>query len=196
MIQEYLAHVKDRKTLGVPPLSLTSQQAEGLVELLQAPPEGHEDLLVDLLEDRIAPGVDPAAKVKAEFLNAIAKGETASPLVSAERAVELLGTMLGGYNVPYLINLLDHPVLGPAAAEALAACLFVFDAVEQVHVAVETLRGQPVRGTLVRFEQSAAGHELYLEDEDKQVHLIPYHAIVRISVERDKVAGAEDTPNL
>jgi len=67
---------------------------------------------------------------------------------------------------------------------------------EQVHVAVETLRGQPVRGTLVRFEQSAAGHELYLEDEDKQVHLIPYHAIVRISVDRDRVADAEDTPNL
>ncbi len=132
MIQEYLVHVEDRKTLGVPALPLTSQQAEGLVELLQAPPEGHEALLVDLLENRIAPGVDPAAKVKAEFLNAIAKGEAASSLVSAERAVELLGTMLGGYNVPYLIKFLDHPALGVAAAEALAATLFVFDAVEQV----------------------------------------------------------------
>ncbi len=132
MIQEYLAHVEDRKSLGVPPLSLTSQQAEGLVELLRAPPEGHEALLVDLLENRIAPGVDPAAKVKAEFLNALATGNAASPLISRARAVELLGTMLGGYNVPFLINLLDNPVLGAAAAEALAACLFVFDAVEQV----------------------------------------------------------------
>lgn len=67
---------------------------------------------------------------------------------------------------------------------------------EQVHVEVETLRGQPIHGTLVRFEHSAAGHELYLEDQDKQIHLIPYHAIVRISVERNRVAGAEDTPNL
>ena len=132
MIQEYLAHVKERKALGVPPLPLTSQQAEGLVELLQAPPEGHEALLVDLLEDRIAPGVDPAAKVKAAFLNALAIGDAASPLISRERAVGLLGTMLGGYNVPYLIALLDHSALGAAAAEALAACLFVFDAVEQV----------------------------------------------------------------
>ncbi|MEN8162992.1 MAG: bifunctional aconitate hydratase 2/2-methylisocitrate dehydratase [Acidobacteriota bacterium] len=132
MIQEYLAHVEDRKTLGVPPLPLTSQQAESLVELLQVPPEGQESLLVELLENRIAPGVDPAAKVKAGFLNAVAQGEKVSPLVNPERAIELLGTMLGGYNVPYLIDLLDHPALGAAAAEALAATLFVFDAVEQV----------------------------------------------------------------
>ncbi len=132
MNQEYLAHVEDRKSLGIPPLPLTSQQAEGLVELLQAPPEGHEALLVDLLENRIAPGVDPAAKVKAEFLNALATGNAASPLISRARAVELLGTMLGGYNVPFLIGLLDHLTLGATAAEALAACLLVFDAVEQV----------------------------------------------------------------
>ncbi len=132
MIQDYLAHVQERKTLGVPPLALTSQQAEGLVELLQSPPEGHEALLVDLLENRVSPGVDPAAKVKAAFLDAVAKGEVVSPLVSPERAVKLLGTMLGGYNVPFLIDLLDNPVLGAAAAEALAATLFVFDAVEQV----------------------------------------------------------------
>jgi uncharacterized protein (UPF0248 family) len=67
---------------------------------------------------------------------------------------------------------------------------------EQVQVVVETLRGEPVRGALIRFEQSSAGHELYLEDESKQIHLIPYHAIVRISVDRDRVAEAEDTPNL
>ena len=132
MIQDYLAHVDSRKALGVPPLPLTIQQAQGLVELLQAPPEGHEALLVDLLENRIAPGVDPAAKVKAGFLNAVALGDAASPLVGPERAVELLGTMLGGYNVPYLIALLDDPEFGAVAAEALASSLFVFDAVEQV----------------------------------------------------------------
>lgn len=132
MIQDYLAHVEDRKALAVPPLSLTSPQAESLVKLLQAPPKGHEALLVDLLENQISPGVDPAAKVKAAFLNAVATGEMTSPLVSKYRAIELLGTMLGGYNVPYLMRLLTDSELGARAAEALAASLFVFDAVEQV----------------------------------------------------------------
>ncbi len=132
MIQEYLAHVEERKNLGVPPLPLTSEQAEGLVKLLLDPPEEFKTLLVDLLENRIAPGVDPAAKVKAAFLNAVAVGNATSPLVTPTRAVELLGTMMGGYNVPFLMDLLDHPDLGTAAAEALAATLFVFDAVEQV----------------------------------------------------------------
>ncbi len=118
MIQDYLAHVEDRKALAVPPLSLTSQQAESLVKLLQAPPKRHEALLVDLLENQISPGVDPAAKVKAAFLNAVATGEMTSPLVSKYRAIELLGTMLGGYNVPYLMRLLTDSELGARAAEA------------------------------------------------------------------------------
>ena len=85
-----------------------------------------------MLENRIAPGVDPAAKVKAEFLGAVARGEKSSPLVTPKRAVELLGTMLGGYNVPILIELLDDEELGEAAAGALAGTLFVFDAVDQI----------------------------------------------------------------
>ncbi len=132
MINVYRAHVEERRALGVPPLPLTSLQAEALVDLLQNPPEGEADLLVDLLENRIAPGVDPAAKVKAEFLGAVARGEKSSPLVTPKRAVELLGTMLGGYNVPILIELLDDQELGEAAAGALAGTLFVFDAVDQV----------------------------------------------------------------
>ncbi len=107
MIQDYLEHVAEREALGVPPLPLTSLQAEDLVELLQEPPAGHEPLLVDLLENRVSPGVDPAAKVKADFLYAVATDEATSPLVTRERAVELLGTMLGGYNVPHLIQLLS-----------------------------------------------------------------------------------------
>ena len=132
MINVYRAHVEERRALGVPPLPLTSLQAEALVDLLQNPPEGEADLLVDLLENRIAPGVDPAAKVKAEFLGAVARGEKSSPLVTPKRAVELLGTMLGGYNVPILIELLDDEELGEAAAGALAGTLFVFDAVDQI----------------------------------------------------------------
>lgn len=135
MIQEYRIHVAEREALDVPPLPLTSEQAEALVELLKAPPAGSEALLIDLLENRIAPGVDPAARVKATFLGAVATGAVASPLVAPERAVVLLGTMLGGYNVPPLIELLDHPDLGGAAAEALAGNLFVFDAVDQVREA-------------------------------------------------------------
>ncbi len=132
MIQDYLKHAAEREALGVPPLPLTSSQAEGLVELLQSPPPEHGALLVDLLEERVSPGVDPAAKVKADFLYAAAIGQATSPLVSAERAVELLGTMLGGYNVPHLIRLLDHNTFADAAGRALARNLFVFDAIDEV----------------------------------------------------------------
>jgi len=132
MISEYLKHVEERKALGVPPLPLNEKQAEQLVELLQDPPEEYRELLLDMLTERIPPGVDPAARVKAEFLGSLARGEKSSPLVSAEEAVELLGTMLGGYNVPILIELLSDEKLGAAAAESLARCLFVFDAAEQV----------------------------------------------------------------
>ncbi|MCD4749279.1 MAG: bifunctional aconitate hydratase 2/2-methylisocitrate dehydratase [Thermoanaerobaculales bacterium] len=132
MIQEFLEHVENRKAEGVPPLALTAVQAEGLVELLQDPPQEHRELLVDLLENRIAPGVDPAAKVKASFLGGLARRDLSSPLVSPGRAVELLGTMLGGYNVPFLLALLDDETMGAAAAEALSKTLFAFDAVDQV----------------------------------------------------------------
>ena len=78
-----------------------------LVELLKNPPAGEEALLKHQIEDRVPPGVDEAAYVKAAFLASVAKGETASPVVSRERAVELLGTMLGGYSIGPLVDLLD-----------------------------------------------------------------------------------------
>ncbi len=132
MIEQYLQHVAERKALGVPPLPLTAEQTSAACALLEKPPAGHEKLLVELIEDRVPPGVDPAARVKAEFLGRLARGEASSPLITASRAVELLGTMLGGFNVPQLLGLLDHPTLALTAARALADTLFVFDGFDQV----------------------------------------------------------------
>ncbi|MFB6348859.1 bifunctional aconitate hydratase 2/2-methylisocitrate dehydratase [Moraxella sp. ZJ142] len=132
MLEQYRAHVEERAALGVPPQPLTDAQTADLVELLKNPPAGEEAYLVDLLENRVPAGVDQAAYVKAAFLSAVAKGEAASPLVSKERAVYLLGTMLGGYNVAPLIELLDDAELGGLAAEALKKTLLVFDAFHDV----------------------------------------------------------------
>ncbi|MDO4449803.1 MAG: bifunctional aconitate hydratase 2/2-methylisocitrate dehydratase [Moraxella sp.] len=132
MLVEYRKHVAEREALGVPPQPLSDAQTADLVALLKNPPAGEEAYLVDLLENRVPAGVDQAAYVKAAFLNAIAKGEATSPLVSRERAVYLLGTMLGGYNVAPLIELLDNAELGGLAAEALKKTLLVFDAFHDV----------------------------------------------------------------
>lgn len=132
MLTEYRAHVAEREALGVPPQPLTDAQTADLVELLKNPPAGEEEYLVDLLENRVPAGVDQAAYVKAAFLNAIVKGEATSPLITKERAVYLLGTMLGGYNVAPLVDLLDDAELGGLAAEALKKTLLVFDAFHDV----------------------------------------------------------------
>ena len=128
MLEQYRAHVAERALLGVPPQPLTDAQTADLVALLKNPPAGEEEFLVDLLENRVPAGVDQAAYVKAAFLSAIAKGEANSPLISKERAVYLLGTMLGGYNVAPLVELLENEELGGLAAEALKKTLLVFDA--------------------------------------------------------------------
>lgn len=132
MLEQYRAHVQERAALGVPPQPLTDAQTADLVALLKNPPAGEETFLVDLLENRVPAGVDQAAYVKAAFLSAVAKGEAVSPLVSKERAVYLLGTMLGGYNVAPLIELLDNAELGGLAADALKKTLLVFDAFHDV----------------------------------------------------------------
>lgn len=132
MLEQYRAHVEERAALGVPPQPLTDTQTADLIALLKNPPAGEEAYLVDLLENRVPAGVDQAAYVKAAFLNAVAKGEATSPLVSKERAVYLLGTMLGGYNVEPLISLLDDKELGGLAADALKKTLLVFDAFHDV----------------------------------------------------------------
>ena len=132
MLEQYRQHVAERAAEGIVPKPLDAEQVAALVELLKNPPAGEEAFLLDLLENRIPAGVDEAAYVKAGFLAAVAKGEARSPIVSAEKATELLGTMLGGYNIAPLIDLLDHPERAATAADALSQILLVFDAFHDV----------------------------------------------------------------
>ncbi len=127
MLENYRAHVAERAALGIPPLPLTAQQTAELVELLTNPPAGEEQTLLDLITHRVPAGVDEAARVKAGFLAAVAKGETACALISRARATELLGTMLGGYNIEPLISLLADAEVGVVAADALKKTLLMFD---------------------------------------------------------------------
>jgi len=132
VLEAYRQHVAERAALGVPPKPLDEAQVASVVELLKNPPKGEEDFLVDLLENRVPPGVDPAAYVKAGYLAAIATGKADSALISKQRAVYLLGTMLGGYNVAPLVTLLDDANLAAEAAIALKKTLLVFDAFHDV----------------------------------------------------------------
>ncbi len=132
MLQEYRKHVEERAAEGVVPKPLNAEQVASLVELIKNPPAGEEGFLLDLLINRIPAGVDEAAYVKAGLLTAIAKGEATSPILTREKAVELLGTMLGGYNVAPLIELLDDGDLAPIAVKALSHTLLVFDAFHDV----------------------------------------------------------------
>ncbi|MCL2162633.1 MAG: bifunctional aconitate hydratase 2/2-methylisocitrate dehydratase, partial [Betaproteobacteria bacterium] len=127
MLEAYRAHVAERAALGIPPLPLSKQQTVDLIALLQNPPAGEEAFLLDLLTNRVPAGVDDAAKVKAEFLAGLANGAQACALVSRGRATELLGTMLGGFNIEPLIALLADAEVGATAAEALKKTLLVFD---------------------------------------------------------------------
>ncbi len=137
MLEQYRQHVAERAAEGVVPKPLDAEQVAALVELLKQPPAGEADFLLDLLANRIPAGVDEAAYVKAGFLAAVAKGETVSPIVSPEKATELLGTMLGGYNIAPLIELLDNPALAAIAAKALSQILLIFDAFHDVQEKAE-----------------------------------------------------------
>lgn len=128
MLEAYRKHVEERAAEGVVPKPLDAEQVAGLVELLKNPPQGEEAFILDLLENRIPPGVDEAAYVKAGFLTAVAKSEVASPLVSSEKAAELLGTMQGGYNIAPLVEFLDDDALAPISVKALSHTLLMFDA--------------------------------------------------------------------
>ncbi len=132
MLEAYRKAAAEREALGIPALPLTAQQTADLVELLKNPPAGEDGFLVDLLANRVPPGVDDASKVKASFLAAVAEGSVQSPLVSPEYATELLGTMLGGYNIHPLIELLDNDKLAPIAAEGLKHTLLMFDSFHDV----------------------------------------------------------------
>ena len=132
MLESYRKHVAERAAEGVPPQPLLAEQVAGLVELLKAPPAGEEDVLLDLITNRVPPGVDEAAYVKAGFLSAIVKGEANSPLISKEAAIVLLGNMHGGYNIVTLVDALETPDLAALAAKELKHTLLMFDAFHDV----------------------------------------------------------------
>ncbi|HEH9803891.1 TPA: bifunctional aconitate hydratase 2/2-methylisocitrate dehydratase [Pasteurella multocida] len=126
-LQSYQQHVDERAALGIVPKPLDAEQTAQLIELLKNPPADKADLLLNLFETRIPAGVDEAAYVKASFLAAVAKRDVQSPLISAEKAVQLLGTMQGGYNIEPLLHALDDETLAPIAVEALSTTLLMFD---------------------------------------------------------------------
>lgn len=132
MLESYRQHVAEREAEGLPPLALDANQVAELVELIKNPPAGEEIFLMDLLVDRVPPGVDQAAYVKAAFLADVAKGSVACGLISQVRATEILGTMLGGYNIQPLIDLLDIEITADAAAKALSHTLLIYDAFHDI----------------------------------------------------------------
>ncbi len=132
MLKNYREHVAERAALGIPPLPLSAQQTAAVIELLKAPAPVDGEFLLELLTHRVPAGVDEAAKVKASYLAALAFGSETCALIPPARAVELLGTMLGGYNIHPLVELLDDAKLGAIAAEALKKTLLMFDAFHDV----------------------------------------------------------------
>ncbi|PHY07704.1 MAG: bifunctional aconitate hydratase 2/2-methylisocitrate dehydratase [Alcaligenaceae bacterium] len=132
MLEAYRQHVAERAALGIPPLPLTAQQTADLIELLKAPPTGEGDALVELMTHRVPAGVDDAAKVKASYLAAVALGTEKCALISRSKATELLSTMLGGYNIGPMVELLDDAEIGKVAAEGLKKTLLMFDAFHDV----------------------------------------------------------------
>ncbi len=182
MLQAYRTAASERQSQGIPPLPLSAKQVQELVALLKAPPAGEEAFLVDLLSNRIPPGVDEAAKVKAAFLAAVAEGSAASPLVTPALAVRLLGSMLGGYNVAPLVKLLDSPELGALAANELANTLLVADMFEHVES-----RAKSGNANAVRVLQSWADAEWFTRRA-----LLP--DVITVSV--FKVPGETNTDDL
>lgn len=132
MLEAYRTHVAERAIQGIPPEPLSAEQTADLVELLKNPPTGEESTLIDLLRNRVPAGVDQAAYVKASFLSAITTGDVTSSLVSPVEATEILGTMLGGYNIEALIACLDNDDLAATAVTALSHTLLMFDAFHDV----------------------------------------------------------------
>ena len=131
MLKAYQTHVQERAALQLPPLPLNAEQVAQVVELLKNPAADQADTLLDLITNRTPAGVDQAAYVKAAFLADIANGVAKSPLIDPAHAVQLLSTMLGGYNVQALVSLLDTP-MAEAAVAALSKTILMFDAFHDV----------------------------------------------------------------
>ena len=153
MLEAYRQHVADRAAQNIPPAPLSPEQVADLVELLKSPPAGEEAFLVELLTERVPPGVDEAAYVKAGFLSALAKAEARCDLIDREHAIRLLGDMHGGYNIATLVGLLDDEAFGAHAARELKKTLLVFDAFYDV---VELAKGGSGNAQAV-LESWAAG---------------------------------------
>ncbi|WP_321279245.1 bifunctional aconitate hydratase 2/2-methylisocitrate dehydratase [Marinifilum fragile] len=132
MLEQYLKHEEARNAKGIPALPLNAEQTQDLCALLQNPIQGKEDFLLHLFTERIAPGVDDSTKVKAEFLGQILKNEVSTPLIDKKKAIEILGTMMGGYNVQVLVEALQNEELAMDAAEALKGIILVYDAFETI----------------------------------------------------------------
>ncbi|MFC2146355.1 bifunctional aconitate hydratase 2/2-methylisocitrate dehydratase [Acidobacteriota bacterium] len=132
MMEAYIEHVSERNAQGIPPLPLTPEQTKGVCELLQSPPQGEENFLLNLFKDRVSPGVDPSAKVKADFLGQILKGVVSSPLITKKEAIEILGTMIGGCNIRYLVDSLKDPELADDAVKMLSHITLVYDSFDEV----------------------------------------------------------------
>jgi aconitate hydratase 2 / 2-methylisocitrate dehydratase len=137
VLEAYRKHVAERAAEGIPPKPLNAEQVAGLVELLKNPPAGEAEVLLDLITNRVPPGVDEAAYVKAAFLSAILKNQASSPLIDKPLAIKLLGMMLGGYNIEPLVDLLSDPILAPLAAKELKHTLLMFDAFHDVEEKVK-----------------------------------------------------------
>jgi len=137
VLQEYRNHIAERAAEGIVPKALDAEKTAALIALVKNPPAGEEDFLIDLLSNRVPAGVDEAAYVKASFLAAVTKGEATSSILSAEKATELLGTMLGGYNIQPMIELLDSDTLAATAAKGLSNTLLMFDAFHDVQEKAE-----------------------------------------------------------
>src|SRR5512133_2502096 len=137
MLQAYVDHVAERAALGIPPLPLSAAQTAALIELLKNPSPGEAEFLLNLITHRVPAGVDDAAKVKASYLAALAHGTEKCAIISREKATELLGTMLGGYNISPLVDLLDDAQVGGIAADALKKTLLMFDQFHDVQEKAE-----------------------------------------------------------
>jgi aconitate hydratase 2/2-methylisocitrate dehydratase len=146
MIEAYLMHEKERSAQGIPALPLSPEQATDLCALLEKPTAGKEEFLLNLFTERVSPGVDSAAEVKAAFLADILAGRKSSPLIDKSKAVQILGSMIGGYNVQPLIAALADAELADEAACALSGLTYVYDAAAQV---IELSKSNAAAGKVV-----------------------------------------------
>ena len=132
MLDKYKKHIEERAAQGLPPLPLNAEQTAAVVDSLKSASDNEGLFLLDLLSQNVPPGVDQAAYVKAGFLSAVAKGDRSCAVLDRKLAAQLLATMLGGYNVQSLIDLLDDDEIAPVAAKGLSETILIFDAFHDV----------------------------------------------------------------